>query len=106
MARGESEIGEAREPGLEAVHNVVAARAEGESHVRSNGDRDAHVRTPGDRHRGADRDHVHVFGSLEGAAPGEEVAGSRRGREDGHRVAEASQRVRSSRDVDIDLVRL
>ena len=73
----EREVGEARQPRLEAVDDVEAAAGERDRQVRADADRDAHAAAPRDRDGRAERDQL-LVGSRSGA-PG----GRRRGRAPG-----------------------
>jgi hypothetical protein len=70
------------------VHHVVPPLHECLTEVRLNADRDAELRTARDRYRRSDGDHVGRFAARERPAAGEQVGGTRRGREHSHRVTE------------------
>jgi hypothetical protein len=99
-------VGEAREAGLEAVDDVVAARGEREREVGADADRHADAAAARDRQRRAERDHV-CIGPVEERAPaGEEVGRAGRGREDGDVVPEAAERSCDAGHVLVHVVRL
>ena len=106
MARGQGEVREARQAGLETGHDVVVSGAEREPQVRTHGDGHAHVRASRDRNRRADGDDVELRPALECPASGEQVARASRGSEDRHGVAEPAERFGRPGDVCVDLVGL
>ena len=102
----ECEVGDARQPGLEAVDDVEASLLEGEGEVRAHPDGDAHAALPGDRHRGADREHVGVEPARERPPAGEKVGRAAGGGEHGDGVPEPPQLGGDTGDVLVHLVRL
>ena len=102
----EREVGEARQPGLEAVDDVVAAGREGDREIRAHADRDAHPAAPRDRHGRPERDEVGVEPGREGSAPSGEVARSIRGRENGDAMTARAQLPCEPGDVLVHVVRL
>ena len=98
--------GEAREAGLESVHDVERADREGGREVGADAHRQGHALRQGGGDGGADRDDVTDRASLEGAAALEQVGGTRRGGDDGDEVAAPAQRLRRTAHVLVDVVRL
>ena len=100
------EVGDARQAGLEAVDDVVAALLEREAEVRAHADGHAQARASRHGHRRTDRDHLGVGAAAERAAAREQVGPAARGRQHGHRVTEAAERLRDASDVLVHVVRL
>ena len=106
VRRVQREVGQAWETRLESVHDVEAALGQREAEVRSHGDRHAHVRPSREWDRRADGDDLRIVAALERSAPGQQVARSRRRRQDRHRMAALAKRSRRAVDVRVHLVRL
>jgi hypothetical protein len=102
----EREVGEARQPRLEAVHDVVQAGREREREVCARAHRDAHPAPPGDRDGRAHRDHVRDAAVSERAPSREQVRGPARRGEDGDVVPEPAQLPGDAGDVLVDVVGL
>ena len=102
----QGEVGQAREPGLEPVHHVVAALRQSEREIGADSDRDAHAAAPRDRDRRAERDRLRLGAVLERVAPGRQLAGARRRREHRHPVPAGAEAAGDTRDMLVDIVGL
>ncbi len=98
--------GEARETGLEPVHDIERADREGGREVGAHAHRQGHALRQGGGDGGADRDDIADRASLEGAATFEQVRGTRRRGDDGDEVAAPAQRLCRTAHVLVDVVRL
>jgi len=100
----QSQVREARQPGLEAMDDVVAALGEREREVRPRADRHADAAPARDRHRRPESDDL-VAAPVEQRAPASDQVGrARRGGEHRHRVPEGAQPIRDPRHVLVDVV--
>jgi len=73
VRRGEREVRDARQTGLEAVDDVESPSRQREPEVRPDGDGNADVRASGERDRRTDGDDLGIGSSLERSATREEV---------------------------------
>jgi hypothetical protein len=103
----EREVREARQPRLEAVHDVEPSAGEREREARADADRHAHPAAPGNRHGRAERDQLGIVEIAEQRAPPRrEIAGAVRRGEDGHRVVAPPQLAGEPVHVLVHVVRL
>ena len=100
----EGEVREARQPGLEAVNDVIAAAGERDRQACAGSDGDAHAGAARDRDRRAERDQVGVGAVRERAPSFAQIGGPARGSEHGHAVPELAQLGGDTGDVVVDLV--
>jgi hypothetical protein len=101
------DVGEARQPGLEAVDDVERARREREGQVRAYADRHSDPAAARDRDGGS-QGHQFLVADARSQRPAArgQVARAVRGREDGHRVTARPQLPCETGDVLVDVVRL
>ena len=102
----QGQVRQARQAGLEAVHDVVAPDREGEREVRAHADRHADPAPPRDRHRRPESNDVGVGAVEKRPPPGEQVGRPARRREDGDVMAELAEPGGDACDVLVHVVRL
>ena len=85
------EVGERRQPGIEAVDDVVAPLGEGLAQVRLHADGHAELRPARHGHRRPERDHLGRLAVLQRPPPGEQVGGPGRGRQHRHGMADGPE---------------